>query len=102
MRKIHLVFGLFLLSIMTVGNACKEKAVDRPNIVWITSEDNSKHYMKLFDENGIETPVIEVHISNVYQRENFRHTSYIAPNVRGVITGFGLQSYELALRSFIA
>ena len=51
---------------------------------------------------GIETPVIEVHISNVYQRENFRHTSYIAPNVRGVITGFGLQSYELALRSFIA
>ena len=51
---------------------------------------------------SIETPVIEVHISNVYQRENFRHTSYIAPNVRGVITGFGLQSYELALRSFIA
>ena len=51
---------------------------------------------------GVETPVIEVHISNVYQRESFRHTSYIAPNVRGVIAGFGLQSYELALRSFLA
>jgi len=49
---------------------------------------------------GIETPVIEVHISNVYAREKFRHISYIAPNVKGVIAGFGLQSYELALESF--
>ena len=51
---------------------------------------------------GVETPVVEVHISNVYERESFRHTSYIAPNVKGIIAGFGLQSYELALRSFIA
>ena len=50
---------------------------------------------------GVETPVIEVHISNVYERESFRHTSYIAPNVKGIIAGFGLQSYELAIRSFI-
>lgn len=50
---------------------------------------------------GVQTPVVEVHISNVYQRESFRHTSYIAPNVKGIIAGFGLQSYELALRSFI-
>jgi 3-dehydroquinate dehydratase-2 len=50
---------------------------------------------------GVETPVIEVHISNVYERESYRHTSYIAPNVRGIITGFGLRSYELALRSFL-
>jgi len=50
---------------------------------------------------GVETPVIEVHISNVYERESFRHTSYIAPNVKGIIAGFGLQSYELAVRSFI-
>lgn len=49
---------------------------------------------------GVETPVIEVHISNVYQRESFRHESYIAPNAKGIITGFGLQSYELALHSF--
>ena len=51
---------------------------------------------------GVETPVVEVHISNVYERESFRHTSYIAPNVKGIIAGFGLQSYELAIRSFIA
>lgn len=51
---------------------------------------------------GVETPVVEVHISNVYERESFRHTSYIAPNVKGIIAGFGLQSYELAIRSYIA
>lgn len=51
---------------------------------------------------AIETPVIEVHISNVYQRESFRHSSFIAPNAKGVIAGFGLQSYALALQSFIA
>ena len=50
---------------------------------------------------GVETPVVEVHISNVYQRESFRHNSYIAPNAKGIIAGFGLQSYELALRSFM-
>ncbi|MDP3360248.1 MAG: type II 3-dehydroquinate dehydratase [Lutibacter sp.] len=50
---------------------------------------------------GIETPVIEVHISNVYAREEFRHVSYIAPNAKGIIAGFGMQSYELALESFI-
>ena len=50
---------------------------------------------------GIETPVIEVHISNVHSREDFRHVSYIAPNTKGVITGFGLQSYQLAIQSFL-
>lgn len=49
---------------------------------------------------GIDTPVVEVHISNVYQRESFRHSSYIAPNAKGIIAGFGLKSYELALLSF--
>lgn len=50
---------------------------------------------------ALETPVIEVHISNVHSREDFRHTSYIAANARGVIFGFGLQSYELAIQSFL-
>lgn len=50
---------------------------------------------------AIDIPVVEVHISNVYTREAFRHRSYIAPNAKGVITGFGLKSYELAVRSFI-
>ncbi|MDN3723424.1 type II 3-dehydroquinate dehydratase [Aequorivita sp. SDUM287046] len=49
---------------------------------------------------AIETPVVEVHISNTFSREEFRHKSYIAPNAKGVIVGFGLQSYELALQSF--
>lgn len=50
---------------------------------------------------AIQVPVIEVHISNVYTREQFRHQSYIAPNAKGIITGFGMQSYELALLSFL-
>ena len=50
---------------------------------------------------AIETPVIEVHISNTYAREEFRHQSSISPNAKGVILGFGLQSYELALQSFL-
>ncbi|MFC5284807.1 type II 3-dehydroquinate dehydratase [Pedobacter alpinus] len=50
---------------------------------------------------GIKTPVIEVHISNVYAREEYRHHSMMAKNCKGIITGFGLQSYELAIRSFL-
>ena len=50
---------------------------------------------------AIETPVIEVHISNVWARESFRHTSYISAHAKGVIAGFGLQSYELAVVSFL-
>lgn len=50
---------------------------------------------------SIATPVVEVHISNTYSRESFRHQSYIAPNTKGIIIGFGLKSYELAIDSFI-
>lgn len=50
---------------------------------------------------GIETPVIEVHISNVHAREEFRQVSYIAPNAKGIIAGFGLKSYDLGIQSFI-
>lgn len=50
---------------------------------------------------SINTPVIEVHISNTFSRETFRHQSYISPNAKGVIIGFGLKSYELALQSFL-
>lgn len=51
---------------------------------------------------AIKTPVIEVHISNVHQREEFRHHSYISPAASGIIVGFGLESYHLALLSFIS
>lgn len=49
---------LFLLMSIFAGS-CKEKPVEKPNILWITSEDNSIHYMSLFDENGVETPHID-------------------------------------------
>jgi len=49
---------------------------------------------------AIETPVVEVHISNVYAREAFRHKSMIAPFCQGSISGFGLESYRLALQYF--
>lgn len=48
---------------------------------------------------AINAPVIEVHISNVYSRERFRHESYIAPHAKGVIAGLGLKGYELAARA---
>lgn len=49
---------------------------------------------------AIKTPVVEVHISNTFSRESFRHVSYISPNAQGVILGFGIMGYELAVLSF--
>lgn len=51
---------------------------------------------------AIKTPVIEVHISNVYKREDFRHHSMLAASCRGVIAGFGMDSYRLAIESVLA
>ncbi|WP_298393957.1 type II 3-dehydroquinate dehydratase [Flavobacterium sp.] len=51
---------------------------------------------------AITTPTIEVHISNTFSRETFRHQSFISPNAKGIIIGFGLKSYELALQSFLS
>ena len=50
---------------------------------------------------SVETPVIEVHISNVYAREEYRHQSLMAKSCTGVIAGFGLDSYKMAIRSFL-
>ena len=50
---------------------------------------------------AIEIPVIEVHISNTHARESFRHQSLLSANAKGVILGFGLDSYELALQSYL-
>ena len=51
---------------------------------------------------AIESPVVEVHISNTFSREDFRHTSFITPNATGLILGFGLDVYRLAIESFTA
>ena len=51
--------------------------------------------------SAIKSPVVEVHISNVHKREAFRHHSYISPVAEGVIVGFGLRGYELAVEYFV-
>jgi 3-dehydroquinate dehydratase-2 len=50
---------------------------------------------------AIKTPVVEVHISNIYAREEYRHISLTGKNCKGVLTGFGLDGYRLALESFL-
>ena len=50
---------------------------------------------------AIKTPVVEVHISNIYSREEYRHISLTGKNCKGVLTGFGLDGYRLALESFL-
>ena len=50
---------------------------------------------------AITTPVIEVHISNVYAREDFRHQSFMAKHCKGVIAGFGMESYRMAIQSLL-
>lgn len=50
---------------------------------------------------AVDCPVVEVHISNVYARETFRHHSYIAKHAKGVILGFGMNSYKLAIQSLL-
>lgn len=50
---------------------------------------------------AIDTPVVEVHISNVYQREIFRKSSYVSSHAKGLIAGFGLRGYKLAVESLL-
>jgi 3-dehydroquinate dehydratase-2 len=50
---------------------------------------------------AIDAPVIEIHISNTFSREDFRHKSYISPLAKGIIVGFGLESYRLGVEAFL-
>ena len=50
---------------------------------------------------GIKAPVVEVHISNIYAREEFRHVSLTGKNCKGVLTGFGMDGYRLAIESLL-
>ncbi len=49
---------------------------------------------------AISTPVVEVHISNIFAREDYRHVSYLGRHCKGSVSGFGLKGYEIALQSF--
>lgn len=51
---------------------------------------------------ALPIPVVEVHISNVFARESFRHHSYLSPVCKGLITGLGLQGYDLAIQSLLS
>ena len=51
--------------------------------------------------SAVKSPTVEVHISNTFSRETFRHQSFISPHAKGVIIGFGLHSYQLAIQSFL-
>ncbi len=50
---------------------------------------------------AINAPVIEIHLSNTFAREDFRHVSYITPVAKGLVVGFGLDSYRLGVQSFL-
>jgi 3-dehydroquinate dehydratase-2 len=50
---------------------------------------------------AIDAPVVEIHISNTFARESFRHQSYLSPVVKGIVVGFGLDSYRLGMMSFL-
>lgn len=50
---------------------------------------------------AIKTPVVEVHVSNIYAREEYRHVSLTGKNCKGVLTGFGLDGYRLAIESLL-
>ncbi len=50
---------------------------------------------------SIKTPVIEVHISNIFSREDYRHVSYLGKHCKGSISGFGLKGYEMAVESYL-
>jgi 3-dehydroquinate dehydratase-2 len=49
---------------------------------------------------AIESPVVEVHITNIFARETYRHKSYISPHAKAVISGFGLKAYRFAVMNF--
>lgn len=51
--------------------------------------------------SAISTPVVEVHISNIYKRETFRHKSFLTAYCEGIVSGFGLKSYAMALHYFL-
>ena len=77
-----------------------QAARDRNSAIVINAGAYTHTSVALLDAlNAAELPVVEVHISNIYKRESFRHHSYISPVAVGVIAGLGIQGYLLALQA---
>lgn len=82
-------------------NAIQENGFDAEGIVLNAGAYTHTSVAIADAVRAIDAPVIEVHISNTASRESFRHHSYLSPVCLGTITGFGLDSYELAVRAFL-
>lgn len=82
-------------------NMIHEVGFDRDGIV-LNAGAYTHYSLALMDAiKSVNTPVVEVHISNVHQREEFRRHSVISPACKGVICGFGLDSYRLAIEALL-
>ena len=83
-------------------NMIHEVGFDRDGIV-LNAGAYTHYSLALMDAiKSVNTPVVEVHISNVHQREEFRRHSVISPACKGVICGFGLDSYRLAIEALLS
>jgi len=83
-------------------NMIHEVGFDREGIV-LNAGAYTHYSLALMDAiKSVNTPVVEVHISNVHQREEFRRHSVISPACKGVICGFGLDSYRLAIEALLS
>ena len=82
-------------------NKIQEVGFDRDGIVLNAGAYTHTSVAKLDAQKSVTTPTVEVHISNVHQREEFRRKSLISPGCLGVICGFGLDSYRLAIEALI-
>ena len=82
----------------------KIQIINGPNLNLLGKREPTVYGNASFEDyliKAVTTPVVEVHISNVHARESFRHVSMISAACRGVILGFGLDSYRLAIESFM-
>ncbi len=82
-------------------NMIQEVGFDRDGIILNAGAYTHTSIAILDAIKSVSTPTVEVHISNVHQREEFRHHSVISPACMGVICGFGLDSYTLAVQAIL-
>lgn len=79
-----------------------QQARERYNGLILNAGGYTHTSVAIFDALSLlDIPIVEVHISNIFKREEFRHKSMVSPHATGIICGFGVKGYELALKSFI-